>query len=54
MKPVEIAKNIYDVGLNDQGIRVRPMYLRKFHRSDVMTEVLDAKAVKAINEQVPA
>jgi flavorubredoxin len=32
-------------GLNDQGIRVRPMYLRKFHRSDVMTEVLDAKAV---------
>jgi flavorubredoxin len=32
-------------GLNDQGIRVRPMYLRKYHRSDVMTEVLDAKAV---------
>jgi flavorubredoxin len=32
-------------GLNDQGISVRPMYLRKFHRSDVMTEVLDAKAV---------
>jgi flavorubredoxin len=32
-------------GLNDQGIRVRPMFLRKFHRSDVMTEVLDAKAV---------
>jgi flavorubredoxin len=32
-------------GLNDQGISVRPMFLRKFHRSDVMTEVLDAKAV---------
>jgi flavorubredoxin len=32
-------------GLNDQGVSVRPMYLRKFHRSDVMTEVLDAKAV---------
>ncbi len=32
-------------GLNDQGISVRPMYLRKYHRSDVMTEVLDAKAV---------
>ena len=32
-------------GLDDQGISVRPMYLRKFHRSDVMTEVLDAKAV---------
>jgi flavorubredoxin len=32
-------------GLNDQGISVRPMFLRKYHRSDVMTEVLDAKAV---------
>jgi flavorubredoxin len=32
-------------GLNDEGISVRPMFLRKFHRSDVMTEVLDAKAV---------
>ena len=32
-------------GLNAEGIRVRPMYLRKWHRSDVMTEVLDAKAV---------
>ncbi|KJS29461.1 MAG: lactamase [Desulfatitalea sp. BRH_c12] len=32
-------------GLSDEGIIVRPMYLRKWHRSDVMTEVLDAKAV---------
>jgi flavorubredoxin len=32
-------------GLNAEGISVRPMYLRKWHRSDVMTEVLDAKAV---------
>ncbi len=32
-------------GLNSQGIAVRPMYLRKWHRSDIMTEVLDAKAV---------
>jgi flavorubredoxin len=32
-------------GLNAEGIAVRPMYLRKWHRSDVMTEVLDAKAV---------
>lgn len=32
-------------GLNFEGIAVRPMYLRKWHRSDVMTEVLDAKAV---------
>jgi flavorubredoxin len=32
-------------GLSAEGISVRPMYLRKWHRSDVMTEVLDAKAV---------
>ena len=32
-------------GLSAEGIQVRPMYLRKWHRSDVMTEVLDAKAV---------
>jgi flavorubredoxin len=32
-------------GLHAEGIAVRPMYLRKWHRSDVLTEVLDAKAV---------
>ncbi len=32
-------------GLAAEGIAVRPMYLRKWHRSDVMTDVLDAKAV---------
>jgi flavorubredoxin len=32
-------------GLHAEGIAVRPMYLRKWHRSDIMTEVLDAKAV---------
>jgi flavorubredoxin len=32
-------------GLNAEGIAIRPMYLRKWHRSDIMTEVLDAKAV---------
>jgi flavorubredoxin len=32
-------------GLSAEGIEVRPMYLRKWHRSDIMTEVLDAKAV---------
>jgi flavorubredoxin len=32
-------------GLNSEGISVRPMYLRKWHRSDIMTDVLDAKAV---------
>ena len=32
-------------GLNSEGISVRPMYLGKWHRSDIMTDVLDAKAV---------
>ncbi len=32
-------------GLNAEGIAVRPMYLGKWHRSDIMTDVLDAKAV---------
>ncbi len=32
-------------GLNAGGLAVRPMSLRKWHRSDVMTEVLDAAAV---------
>jgi flavorubredoxin len=32
-------------GLNEEGIEVRPMHLRRWHRSDVMTEVLDARGV---------
>lgn len=32
-------------GLNAEGILVRPMYLGKWHRSDIITDVLDAKAV---------
>lgn len=32
-------------GLHDAGIEVRPMKLREWDRSDVMTEVLEAKAV---------
>ncbi len=32
-------------GLYRSGISVRPMHLRKWHRSDIMTEVLDAGAV---------
>jgi len=32
-------------GLDDVGVEVRPMSLRKWHRSDVMTEVLDAGAI---------
>ncbi|MDM8526074.1 flavodoxin domain-containing protein [Desulfococcaceae bacterium HSG8] len=32
-------------GLSEEGINVRPMKLREWHRSDIMTEVMDAKAV---------
>jgi len=32
-------------GLSGQGIEARPMHLRKWNRSDIMTEVLDAKAI---------
>jgi len=32
-------------GISDQQVEVRPMYLRKWHRSDIMTEVVDARAV---------
>lgn len=31
--------------LHEQGIKARPMHLRKCHRSDIMTDVLDAKAI---------
>ena len=31
--------------LAEQGVKVRPMHLRKWHRSDIMTEVLDARAI---------
>ena len=32
-------------GIDEAGVSVRPMHLRKFDRSDVMAEVLDARAV---------
>ncbi|MBF0121594.1 MAG: flavodoxin domain-containing protein [Desulfobacterales bacterium] len=32
-------------GLSSEGIDVVPMNIRKWHRSDIMTEVLDAKAI---------
>ena len=32
-------------GLSEQEIEARPMHLRKWNRSDIMTEVLDAKAI---------
>ena len=41
----EKMANAIASGLSEEGAEVRPMYLRKWDRSDVMTEVLDAKAV---------
>jgi flavorubredoxin len=32
-------------GLIDEGIQAMPMHLRKWHRSDIMTEVMDAGAI---------
>jgi len=32
-------------GIAAAGVSVRPMVLRKWHRSDIMTEILDARAV---------
>jgi flavorubredoxin len=33
------------IGVTQEGLEVRPMNLRHCHRSDVMTEVMDAKAI---------
>ena len=41
----EMMANQIAAGISAEGVDVRPMYLRKWHRSDIMTEVLDAKAV---------
>ncbi len=32
-------------GINREGVPAKPLHLRKWHRSDVMTEVFDARAV---------
>lgn len=40
----KMAEAIVD-GLSQQGVVAMPMHLRKWHRSDIMTEVLDAGAI---------
>jgi flavorubredoxin len=32
-------------GIKQEGVTAKPLHLRKWHRSEIMTEVLDAKAV---------
>ncbi len=41
----EIMAEAIMSGLTDEGIYVRPMKLRECDRSDIMTEIMDAKAV---------
>jgi flavorubredoxin len=41
----EKMANAIASGIRAEGVDVRPMYLRKWHRSDIMTEVLDARAL---------
>jgi flavorubredoxin len=39
-----MAEAIVD-GLNQEGVKVMPMHLRRWHRSDIITEALDAGAI---------
>ena len=41
----EMMAEAIATGIGQAGVEVRPMSLRKWHRSDVMTEVIDAKAI---------
>ncbi len=41
----EIMADAIATGIAENGVEVRPMYLRKWHRSDILTEVIDAKAI---------
>ena len=41
----EKMANEIAAGLNASGIDVTPMNVRKWHRSDIMTEIIDSKAV---------
>lgn len=44
-KSTEKMAEAIAAGISAEGVDVRPMKLRKWHRSDIMTEVLDARAV---------
>ncbi|NNL77930.1 MAG: FprA family A-type flavoprotein [Desulfobacterales bacterium] len=41
----EKMSNAIASGINDEGVPAKPLHLRKWHRSEIMTEVFDAKAV---------
>ncbi len=39
----EMMAEAISAGIAEEGVDVKPMYLRKCHRSDIMTEVMDAR-----------
>ena len=41
----EKMANAIASGINREGVPAKPLHLRKWHRSEIMTEVFDAKAV---------
>ncbi len=41
----EVMAEKITAGISEEGVEVKPLHLRKWHRSDIMTEVMDAKAV---------
>jgi flavorubredoxin len=41
----EKMANAITEGIGEEGVPVRPMCLKKWHRSDIMTELMDARAV---------
>ncbi len=41
----EMMADAIIAGLSESGVKARPFHLRKWHRSDIMTEVLDTRAV---------
>jgi len=41
----EMMADAIAAGISEEGVDVRPMHLRKWHRSDIMAEALDAKAI---------
>lgn len=41
----EIMAESIAKGIAEEGVHVRPLSLKKWHRSDIMTEVMDSKAV---------
>jgi flavorubredoxin len=44
-KSTETMANAIAEGISSTGVRVKPIHIRSSHRSDIMTDVLDAAAV---------